>query len=280
MQTHFSSIFTDVVLQAPHHRYTNIASALLSLGYWEWVEDTLSRSKNDAFYASLFTYDQNSDISQAFCERYIPQVCEYLFTAFHYLQESKTDSSRVSLSKWIGFWYKKVLKYEPAPPRREKKTARLKSMHNPIGAIPEDEEGVFYKLGMRPVKKEETNPATFLSYRLCAFMLPSEEGNFIQPETFKIATMIATKWKISLAVPVLASIYSSLSKVSRLSQLHLVRVRFPIHYVYSWLTHHFKIHYALANEPSNPSMVAFLGEGVARYLDKKEARNASIKEIT
>ncbi|MCD9639493.1 hypothetical protein HAX54_024064 [Datura stramonium] len=314
-------------LQAPHHRYTNIASPLPSLdcrivrgdihwgeivvfegeychiqGYWEWAEDTLGRSQEvlvaadiyDAVYSLLFTYDQNSDILQAFCEawcpktntvlssigelsislwdlhtlggfpirgsfyeevipeateltcvdakdqRYIPRVCEYLFTTFHYLQESKTDSSRVSLSRWIGFWYKKYLRYEPAPPRREKKTARLKFMHNPIGAIPETsqwsrgEEGVFSKFGVKPAKKEETYLAAFFSCWLCAFVFPLKEGDFIRPETFKMETMMDTKRKISLALPVLASIYSD------------------------W--------------PSNPLMVAFLGEGVARYYDKKKAR--------
>ncbi|MCE3051183.1 hypothetical protein HAX54_049051, partial [Datura stramonium] len=53
-------------------------------------------------------------------QRYIPQ-------------ESKTGNSRVSLSRWIGIWYKKALRYELAPPRREKKTAHLKFMHNPTG---------------------------------------------------------------------------------------------------------------------------------------------------
>ncbi|MCE5166021.1 hypothetical protein HAX54_014087, partial [Datura stramonium] len=314
----------------------------------EWAEDTLGRSQEvlvtadiyDAVYASLFTYDQNSDILQVFCEvwcpktntiltfvdelsislwdlhtlgglpirgsfyeevipeatqlicvdakdqRYIPRVCEYLFTDFHYLQESKTDSSRVSLSRWIGFWYKKALRYEPAPPRREKKTASLKFMHNPTGAIPEtfqwsrDEEGVFSKLGVRLAKKEETYLAAFLSCWLCAFMLPSEEGDFIRLETFKTATMMATKRKISLAVPVLASIYSCLSKKFQSSQLDLVRIRFPIHYVYGWLAHYFKTHYAFANGPSNPPMVAFPGDGVARYYDKRKHGNTSTNEIT
>lgn len=44
--------------------------------YWEWVEDVLSRSKEalertkiyDAVFASLFTYDVNDNVLQAFCE--------------------------------------------------------------------------------------------------------------------------------------------------------------------------------------------------------------------
>ncbi|MCD9644355.1 hypothetical protein HAX54_032542 [Datura stramonium] len=117
--------------------------------------------------------------------KYTLLVCEHLFAAFHFLQESQSDDSRVSLSKWIGFWHKKPLKYESALPRREKKIASLKSTHNPFGIILEtsqwsrDKKGVFHKLGT---------------------------------------------------------------------------------------------HYAFANVPSNPLMVTFSGEGVARYFDKKEAR--------
>ncbi|KAK4400533.1 hypothetical protein Sango_1159400 [Sesamum angolense] len=49
-------------------------------GYWEWTEDVLSRCGDrlchikiyDAVYASLFTYDHNSDIVKAFCEAWCP----------------------------------------------------------------------------------------------------------------------------------------------------------------------------------------------------------------
>ncbi|MCE5166335.1 hypothetical protein HAX54_017682 [Datura stramonium] len=87
-----------------------------------------------------------------------------------------------------------------------------------------------------------------------------------------MATMMAIKWNISLAVPVLASIYNGLNEISSLPELELIRICFPIHYVYGWLAHYFMTHYALANVPSNSLMVAFSGEGVARYFDKKEAR--------
>ncbi|MCE2055593.1 hypothetical protein HAX54_042935 [Datura stramonium] len=94
-------------LQSSLHRYTNIACALPSLahrivreeirwgetvvfegeychipGYWEWAKDTLARSQEaliaadiyDAVYASLFTYDRNSDELQAFCEAWCPKM--------------------------------------------------------------------------------------------------------------------------------------------------------------------------------------------------------------
>ncbi|MCD7458860.1 hypothetical protein HAX54_039405, partial [Datura stramonium] len=258
-------------LQVPHHRYTNIASPLPSLGRrivradirWGKIvvfEGEYRHISRGSFYEEVIPKATKLTCVDAKDQRYIPRVCEYLFTAFHYLQESKTDSSRVSLRRWIGFWYKKSLRYEPTLPRREKKTARLKFTHNPTGAIPEtsqwsrDEEGVFSKLGVNPVNKEVTYLVAFLSCWLCAFVLPSEEGDFIRPETFKKETMMATKRNISLAVPVLASIYSGLNKISQSSQLDIVRIRFPIHYVYGWLAHYFKTHYAFSNGPSNPLM--------------------------
>ncbi|KAK4357974.1 hypothetical protein RND71_023584 [Anisodus tanguticus] len=70
-------------------------------------------------------------------QRYIPRVCEYLFATFYYLQEGKSDNSRVSLSKWIIFWYNRALRYGPAPPQRERKSACFKSTHNPTRVIPD-----------------------------------------------------------------------------------------------------------------------------------------------
>ncbi|MCD7455463.1 hypothetical protein HAX54_028235 [Datura stramonium] len=182
-------------LQASFHHYTNIASALPSLArrivreeiHWGetvvfeafcevWCPKTntvlssvgeLSISLWDLYilgglpirgslYEEVIPEAMELTGTDAKDQRYTPRVCEYLFAAFHYLQESQSDNSIVSLRKWIGFWYKKPLKYENAPLRREKKTAHLKSTHNPSGIIPEtskwsrDEEGVFHKLGMRP----------------------------------------------------------------------------------------------------------------------------------
>nr|XP_009788176.1 PREDICTED: uncharacterized protein LOC104236031 [Nicotiana sylvestris]XP_009788177.1 PREDICTED: uncharacterized protein LOC104236031 [Nicotiana sylvestris] len=51
-------------------------------GYWEWVEDVLPHHKffledlkvYDAIYASLFTYDYNDNVLQAFCELWRPST--------------------------------------------------------------------------------------------------------------------------------------------------------------------------------------------------------------
>ncbi|KAG5585556.1 hypothetical protein H5410_045990 [Solanum commersonii] len=69
-------------------------------------------------------------------ERFLPRTCECMFAAFHHLKEKNNGNMRVSFNEWIQFWYKKYRKYELAPPRKEKKSRRLSSTHNPTGEIP------------------------------------------------------------------------------------------------------------------------------------------------
>ncbi|XP_070005580.1 uncharacterized protein [Nicotiana sylvestris] len=328
-----------VLVQQDDPRIKKIILGCEGMGYWEWAEDVLGGSQQtlsttkiyDVVNASLFTYDRNSNILQAFCEAwypktntlltsagelsislwdlhilgglpiagspyeevvletreliglnekqviFIPRSCEYLFAAFHHLKEGTGATQKVFFSKWTSFWYKKTLIYRPAPLRKEKKFARLKSTHNPNGVIPEttrwssDQETIFSKLRVRSNKKDETYVAAFLSIRLCAFVFPKVE-NSIRPETFMMASMMAGGRKISLAVPVLATNYHGLNKISCSSQLDQVKVFFPIHYVYDWLAHYFKPHYPLAKGPSVPLIVAYSGEGATRYFDERDGR--------
>ncbi|KAH7841563.1 hypothetical protein Vadar_031568 [Vaccinium darrowii] len=51
-------------------------------GYWEWLEDVLARNKGtltdakiyDAVFASLFTYDRNTNLIRSFCELWCPST--------------------------------------------------------------------------------------------------------------------------------------------------------------------------------------------------------------
>lgn len=66
-------------------------------GYWEWTEDVLSRCGNNLravgiyapVYASLFTYDRNTEIFKAFCEA----SCSLTNTLL-------TSSGELSISLW------------------------------------------------------------------------------------------------------------------------------------------------------------------------------------
>ncbi|KAM3233079.1 hypothetical protein P3L10_018438 [Capsicum annuum] len=207
-------------------------------GYWEWAEDILAGSAQtlkaakiyDAVYASLFTYDRNPNILQAFLEawcpttntlltsagelsislwdlykigglsirglpyeevvpnaieltdvdekheRFIPCSCEFLFVAFQHLQEGEASNPRVPLSKWIKFWCKRILRYKSAPLRKEKKSACLKSTHNPTGTIRKaakwlsSDDATFSKLGVKYEHRTDTYLAAFISCWLCTFV--------------------------------------------------------------------------------------------------------------
>ncbi|KAL7123680.1 hypothetical protein ACP275_01G122300 [Erythranthe tilingii] len=66
-------------------------------GYWEWIEDVLSRCQHklksakifDPVYASLFTYDYNSEVMQAFFEAWCPTTNTLL-----------TSPGEMSISLW------------------------------------------------------------------------------------------------------------------------------------------------------------------------------------
>ncbi|KAL0291161.1 UNVERIFIED_CONTAM: hypothetical protein Scaly_2647900 [Sesamum calycinum] len=252
-------------------------------GYWEWTKDVLSRCGDrlchlkiyDVVYASLFTYDHNSDIVKAFCEawcpftntlltsvgemsislwdlhelaglpmtgclydevvpsalelisidekreRFIPRSSKYLFYAYHLLQRADDNRcSHVSIDKWVKFWSKKTIKYHPPPPRKEKKTVRPKSTHNPLGDIAINErwstaeEALFAKLCIERSLKEEVYLAAYLACWLYVFVLPGKDVNSIRPSTFKMVSLMANGRRVNLAIPVLASIYEGLNTVA------------------------------------------------------------------
>ncbi|KAF3641009.1 hypothetical protein FXO38_21836 [Capsicum annuum] len=89
-------------------------------------------------------------------ERFIHRTGELLFLAFQHLQEVESHIPRVTLSKWIKFWCKRVLRYETAPVRKKKKSVRLKSTHNPTRTIPNTAkwssavDAIFSKLRVKP----------------------------------------------------------------------------------------------------------------------------------
>ncbi|KAL0394557.1 UNVERIFIED_CONTAM: hypothetical protein Slati_4421900 [Sesamum latifolium] len=83
---------------------------------------------------------------------------------------------------------------------------------------------------------------------------------------------MAADRRVGLVVPVLASIYKGLNKISDSSRLICVHSSFPIHFVYSWIAHYFKTHYQLLQGVRRPKMTLFSSEGDAEYYDPQEAR--------
>ncbi|KAK6147727.1 hypothetical protein DH2020_018639 [Rehmannia glutinosa] len=81
-------------------------------GYWEWTEDILSRCKNSLqkvfVYASLFTYDNSSNIMRAFCEAWCPST-NTLLTSFGELSISLWDLHTLAGLPIIGSLYDEVV---------------------------------------------------------------------------------------------------------------------------------------------------------------------------
>ncbi|KAL0300052.1 UNVERIFIED_CONTAM: hypothetical protein Sangu_3142700 [Sesamum angustifolium] len=181
-------------------------------------------------------------------ERFIPRSSKYLLYAYHLLQSADDNRcSHVSTDKWVKFWSKKATKYHPPPPRKEKKTIRPKSTHNPLDdiAIHERwstaEEALFAKLCIKRSLKEEVYLAAYLACWLCVFVLPGKDVNSIRPSTFKMASLMANGRRVNLAIPILATCY-------------------------------FKTHYSVWQELRGPKMTGFSVEGGAKYYEPGEAR--------
>ncbi|KAI3469665.1 hypothetical protein Pfo_026328 [Paulownia fortunei] len=212
--------------------------------------------------------------------RIVPRSCKHLIHAYHLLQGNANgdQSFQVSIDKWVRFWFKKATKYPLPPPRREKKVNRFKSTHNPLDDFDIHEEwcpsemALFSKLGVKESSRDETYLVAYLACWLCAFVLPNDDINSICPNTFKMASIMASGQRVSLAIPVLASIYKGLNKVVNSPRPSRIYSIFPIHFVYSWLAYYFKTHYRIWQGVHNPKMVIFSGEGGAKYYDSKKAR--------
>ena len=113
----------------------------------------------------------------------------------------------------------------------------------------------------------------FLSCWLCVFVFSSENSEFVWPETFKIASLMAVAYKtVNLAVPVLTRIYHGLNRIATSTHAGSSDACFPVHYVYGWLSRYFDTYFLLSNEVTGPWMVNFSGKGGAKPFDKHFAR--------
>ncbi|KAL0320197.1 UNVERIFIED_CONTAM: hypothetical protein Sradi_5281200 [Sesamum radiatum] len=85
-------------------------------GFWEWTEDILSRCEQklgaaqvyDPVYASLFTYDRNSEVIKAFCEAWCPSTNTFL-TSFGELSISLWDLHTLAGLPINGLLYDEVV---------------------------------------------------------------------------------------------------------------------------------------------------------------------------
>ncbi|PIN16516.1 hypothetical protein CDL12_10834 [Handroanthus impetiginosus] len=101
---------------------------------------------------------------------------------------------------------------------------------------------------------------------LCSFVLPVENAGLICPSTFKMASIMASGRRVSLAILVLASIYKGLNRISSSSRPSYVKSFFLAHFIYGWLAFYFKTHYQVWQGTSGPKMTLHSGEGGKDFL--------------
>ncbi|KAL2904835.1 Beta-glucosidase 22 [Bienertia sinuspersici] len=163
--------------------------------------------------------------------------------------------------------------------RRRNSNSAPKHTHNPHKVLKDrpntwthGESTLFDSLGIFGENRRQTTyVAVFLSFWLCAFVLPENDERLIRPSTFEIATLMARGQTFSLAILVLASIYPGFNIISRSSKLAYSRASFPTHYVYGWLAHYFNTNYVVDPPPRGPLMVIFLGAQGAKCSNGQQA---------
>ncbi|KAL0355648.1 UNVERIFIED_CONTAM: hypothetical protein Sradi_4011700 [Sesamum radiatum] len=101
---------------------------------------------------------------------------------------------------------------------------------------------------------------------------PGKDLNSIRSSTFKMASMMANGRRVSLAIPVLTSIYEGLNTIAIFSRPSHTSSSFPVHFLYAWLASYFKTHYPFWQGLCGSKMTIFSGEGRAKYYDPEEAR--------
>ncbi|GAA0159736.1 hypothetical protein LIER_16444 [Lithospermum erythrorhizon] len=161
-----------------------------------------------------------------------PRTLRYLKNeAYYYLSLSSADG-RVLITDWINHWSESPRVYvgPRAPSASGRKTSSLAGC--PKGTILSHRDWkIFEQLCICGGLAEETYCSGFLSCWLCPFVLPLEPHGYMRASVFKMASCMATGTVVSLAIPVLASIYKGLSVHASSANPSVSPCCFPAHYL-------------------------------------------------
>nr|GMD05986.1 ABC transporter G family member 11 [Ipomoea batatas] len=197
----------------------------------------------DAVFASLFTYDRNVDIIEAFCEAWCPRT-NTLITSSGEMSISLRDLYMLGGLPLLGDIYDE----------------RIPNALDLNKGKPED-------IQLLHLEKRIRN----LGQRL----LTTRAGSL---KLLLDSRTMARGIKVCLAPPVLASIYYGLNSISESFSPGQIGTPFPIHYVYGWLAAYFNTHF---KTPSlmllSPKMVTSSREGGAKHYDRIDARKRIFK---
>ncbi|KAG5521474.1 hypothetical protein RHGRI_033887 [Rhododendron griersonianum] len=241
-------------------------------GYWEWLEDILSRHEQmlkkakiyEAIYASLFSYDRLGSVMRHFCELWSPST-----NTLH------TAAREMSISLWdlraLGGLPISGLIYDEAIPHADELIGVDKDN---TYYLPVNCRYLFlaYHRLLTDSKKGEVKIDAWVKFWFKG-KISYSNCELIRPGVFKVAAMMARGTRFCLAVPVLASIYRGLNDIAKSSNPGKCDAVFPVHYVYAWLGEYFSTHFSSGSQPSiqRPKMIRYGGERVAKQLDEAEA---------
>ncbi|KAL2925578.1 Huntingtin-interacting protein 1-related protein [Bienertia sinuspersici] len=200
-------------------------------------------------------------------EQFLPASCKYMFTALQSIM-STSRRSHVTFEEWCRFWFR--------APKRYSATILPKAVENfSHFGIPESWSNKHEALTLLNVPEEhhqQTYLAAFLSCWLYAFVFPLKDLGCIRPSVFKPASQLASGQRISLAIPVLASIYRGLNEISHSLTPGRSYSNFPAHYVHAWTAQYFRSHCMSVHDFAGAQMIAFHGASNVEKLTSAEAK--------
>uniref|UniRef100_A0A803MDQ1 Aminotransferase-like plant mobile domain-containing protein n=1 Tax=Chenopodium quinoa TaxID=63459 RepID=A0A803MDQ1_CHEQI len=273
--------------------------------YWEWLEDILQHFRHmltstnilDAVYASMFCYERNTPYMQAFCEMW-SSTTNTLLTSAGEVSISLWDLHHLSGLPINGSFYDEVVPFATELegydqngslylPYSCKYSTSSDDRRAHILPVPmtsfatvnetflwnDEVHEAFTILGIPEAHRKQTYLTAFLSCWLCAFVLPLKDLGFIRPGVFKPASSLASGRKISLAIPVLTSIYRGLNELSTSAAPGRRPGFFPAHYVYIWIAKYFRSHRMSTHKYAGAHMIRFQGPDAVIYSSSADAKS-------
>ena len=187
-----------------------------------------------------------------------------------YAQLSTRCSDRgVSLREWVKHFTNKLT---------GKTTASYASPLDPLG----DSTGfIYYRHEPPPADAlsslrvdDLTHLTAFLSWWLCHYVLPFDPLFVIRPSVFIMASRLALGVKLSLAVPLLANIYSSLRELTTCLDPCFTSECIPVHFLMGWFQMHMETLYpSYQTETPLPAMISIAGQ-VVKQSSELNARHS------
>ncbi|KAL2922068.1 hypothetical protein RDABS01_013559 [Bienertia sinuspersici] len=185
---------------------------------------------------------------------------------------STSGKSHATFEEWCRFWFRGLEQYSTI--NTPKAVKNFSEFGDPTSWSNVHE--VFVVLDVPEKHRKQTYFTAFLSRWLYAFVLPVKNLGCIGPSVFNLASLLASEQRVSLAIPVLASIYRGLNDLSNSSAPAQRREHFPDHYVYAWIAQYFRSYRMAIHNFVGAAMVAFHGPNAIRTLTSVDAK-ASIR---